>query len=80
MDITTLVAGLDEKQLGELGDALKTLPPRKLAKVLMHLSVGHCLPNSVEYHVVMGTRQLLSHDGSCPTSADITEAERQMMG
>jgi hypothetical protein len=80
MDLTVLVSGLDDKQLGELGDALKTLPPRRLARVLSHLSSGHRLPNRVEYHVVMGTRQLLSSDGSQLTSADITNVERQMMG
>ncbi len=80
MDITTLVAELDDKQLGALGDALKMLPSRKLARVLMHLTVGHKLPSSVEYHVIMGTRQLLSQDDSCPTSADVIKAEQQMAG
>jgi len=80
MNIADMINGLTETQLGELGDALKDLPPSKLARVLVHFASKHRFPGNVEYHILTATRKLIAETQPGMTSGELISAERQMMG
>jgi len=80
MEIALLVKELNDQQLGELGDALRDLPSRRLARVLVHLTAQHRLSRSVEYHLLTATRKIISDAQPNLTSDELLSAERQMMG